>query len=170
MIKFKAIINRFKDKGEKSNWFYIDIPAQIASEIKKDTKVSFRVKGFLDHVTVEGLSLTPMGEGDFIIALKADLRKKLGKGMGATIHVQLEEHKNFKIEMPEDLELCLLDELDLMERFKAQPMSHQNYFFNWINAAKTEATRTKRVAMTVNAMANKMNYGEMIRAEKKKKE
>ncbi|MBN8785519.1 MAG: YdeI/OmpD-associated family protein, partial [Terrimonas sp.] len=46
----------------------------------------------------------------------------------------------------------------------------QNYFSKWIESAKTEATRAKRIAMTVSATAKKWGYPEMIRAAKKEKD
>jgi len=51
-----------------------------------------------------------------------------------------------------------------MEYFKSLPMSHQNYFGNWIKSAKTEATRSNRIARVVNAMLKKQDYGTMMRA------
>jgi uncharacterized protein YdeI (YjbR/CyaY-like superfamily) len=111
----------------------------------------------------------PMGEGDFIIALKTELRRKLRKEAGAVLDVQLEEDKDFKIEIPEDLELCLADEQRLLENFMKLPMSHRNWYINWLNTAKTEATRTKRIVKIISAMDREMTFGEMMREDKEKR-
>jgi len=169
MIHFKAEIERFDSMGEKTGWSYVFIPANLANQIKPDCKVSFRVKGKIDQVEVLGMAVMPMGEGDFILALKGELRKKLKKEAGALVELSLEEDKDFKIEMPEDLEMCLSDEEHLMSNFLKQPKSHQNYYVNWINQAKTETTRTKRLAMTVTAMHKKQDFGTMMRESKSKK-
>jgi len=166
MIHFKAEIERFQSMGEKTGWSYVFLPAALANDIKADCKRSFRVKGKIDLVEVSGIATIPMGAGDFIIALKGELRKKLGKEEGATVELYLEEDKDFKIEMPEDLEICLSEEEFLMENFLKQPKSHQNYFIRWINEAKTETTRTKRLALTVTAMYKKQDFGAMIRESK----
>ncbi len=168
MVCFTTLIERFTNKGEKTGWTYIHLPAETANEIKPGCRISFRVKGFLDETPVSGIALIPMGEGDFILALKADLRKKLHKKVGQPLSARLEEHVDFKIEMPADLEECLNDLPELMAIFLKQPPSHQNYYFNWINSAKTEPTRAKRIAMTVNAMEHQWDFGEMIRKEKTK--
>jgi len=76
MVKFSTTILQFAEQGEKTGWSYIKIPAVIAQQIKPDTKKSFRVKGKLDNYTYEGIALVPMGGGDFIMALKAKLKKK----------------------------------------------------------------------------------------------
>lgn len=168
MISFKVLIEKFKEKGEKTGWTYIHIPFDIADQIKADCLTSYRVKGFLDEIPIDGMALVPMGEGDFILALKSDLRKKLHKKAGDLLSVCLEEHPDFKIDMPIDLEECLNEQPHFLENFLKQPKSHQHYFFNWINSAKTEPTRAKRIAMTVNAMDRGYDYGQMIREEKKK--
>lgn len=149
--------------GEKSGWTYVFIPQAIANQIKPDCRKSFRVKGRLDVVAIEGMSLVPMGEGNFIMALNGELRKKLKKQLGAVLEMQLEEDTTFKIEMPDDLELCLADEPHLLRNFLKQPKSHQNWYINWLNTAKTEATRTKRIVKIVNAMDKDWDFGTMMR-------
>jgi len=167
MIQYASLIKKFKEMGEKSGWSYVDIPQHIANELKPGCKVSFRVKGKIDDLTVNGIALVPMGEGDFILPLNLALRKILKKEKGAMVALQLEEDKDFKIEMPEDLHDCLSEQTHLLENFLKQPKSHQNYFIKWINEAKTEPTRIKRLTQTVQAMDRGMDFGEMIRANKK---
>lgn len=166
MVTFKAEIERFAEMGEKSGWTYVFIPQAIANEIKADCRKSFRVKGRLDHVEIIGISLVPMGEGNFIMALNGSLRKQLKKDLGAVLALQLEEDTTFKIEMPEDLELCLADEPHLLKNFLKQPKSHQNWYINWLNTAKTETTRTKRIVRIISAMDKNWDFVTMMREGK----
>ncbi|KIO78183.1 hypothetical protein TH53_05275 [Pedobacter lusitanus] len=168
MITFEAEIERFSKMGEKTGWTYVVIPMEIAAQIKKDYRKSFRVEGFLDTVPVKGLSLIPMGEGDYILALNANLRKQLKKEEGAMLRLELAEDKTFRIEMPEDLELCLLDERYCLENFLKLPKSHQNYYITWLNSAKTEPTRIKRLTQIVIAMDKQQTFSEMMRSNKGK--
>lgn len=168
MIVFEAEIERYERMGEKTGWTFVFIPMEIANQIKPDTKKSYRVKGKLDQVEVQGLAFTPMGEGNFILALKASLRKELKKDEGAMLRLTLEEDKDFKIEMPDDLELCLMEERHCMDNFLKLPKSHQNYYINWLNTAKTEPTRTKRLTQIVIAMDKRMDFSEMMRSNKEK--
>lgn len=169
MIRFTATIQQFEEKGEKTGWTYIEIPADLAQELKPGNKKAFRVKGKLDKYAYSGLSLVPMGGGNFILALNAEIRKGIHKKKGAMLEVQMAEDKNFAILMPEDLQECLADEPRAKAAFEKLAGSHRNYYINWINSAKTEPTRTKRIAMTVEAMRNNMSYGEMLRAEREKR-
>lgn len=169
VITLTSVIERFAEKGEKTGWTYLYIPQSLAQQIKPNCKVAFRVKGFIDSVCFSGIALAPMGGGDFILPLKKELQKKIGKRKDATVSLQITEDTDFKLEMPADLAACLEDAEGLTDRFFEMPKSHQNYYFNWINAAKTDATRIKRIAQTIEAMELKMNYGEMIRYNKSKK-
>lgn len=170
MVTFKAEIERFAEMGEKSGWTYVFIPQTIANEIKPDCRKSFRVKGRLDHFEIEGVSLIPMGEGNFIMALNGGMRKQIRKDLGGVLELSLEEDTTFKIEMPEDLELCLSDEPHLLKNFLKQPKSHQNWYINWLNSAKTEPTRTKRIVKIVSAMDKDWDFGTMMRDGKPRKE
>lgn len=166
MVRFKATIQKFQKQGEKTGWTYISIPQKVAEQINPGVKKSYRVKGRLDAYVFDGISLLPMGEGDFIIPLKADIRKKLGKRAGETLMAELElQQKAYEIDA--DFLACLEDEPVAFNFFNTLPNGHRNYFSKWIESAKTEPTRAKRIALAVNALAKKWGYAEMIRAQKK---
>ena len=166
MIILNAEIEKFETNGEKTGWSYIFIPNAVAEQIKPGERRCIRVKGSIDEVEISGVGIMPMGHGDFIMALNKPLRKLLRKEAGAKVVLNLLFDSDFKIEMPDDLEICLSDEEELLQRFLEMPKSHQNYFINWLNTAKTEVTRTKRLVMIVNATFNNMDFGAMIRSSK----
>lgn len=169
MIKFTAILKKYADQGEKTGWTYIDIPADIAGKLKPGNKKSFRVKGRLDEYPIEQVALMPIGEGDFIMPVNAAMRKGVGKRQGASLKVQLEvDDAGFKLN--EEFMACMEDEPKALAFFKSLAPGHQRYFSNWIDSAKTEGTRAKRIAQTINAMEKSMNFGEMIRAMKAEKD
>jgi len=167
MIEFNTIMLQFESQGEKTGWTYIEIPADIAQQLKPGNKKSFRVKGMLDGLTVAGMALMPMGGGNFILALKADVRKALRKNAGAMLFVKLEEDKNYNVQVPDDLQECFDFEPEALQQFNSLPKSHRDYFIKWIEAAKTPDTRAKRIINTVNAMLWKWDYGTMIREMRK---
>ncbi len=79
MVCFSTIIKKFEEKGEKTGWTYIDIQAGIAQQLIPNNKKAFRVKGKLDEYIFEGISLVPMGGGDFIMPINATIRKNIRK-------------------------------------------------------------------------------------------
>jgi hypothetical protein len=169
MQQFTTTILKFDQQGEKTGWTYIRIPAAVAQKLIPGNKKSFRVKGKLDDHPIKRKALLPMGEGDFILPLDATVRKAIRKMKGDRLKVALEVDKA-KIEPPADLLECLADEPKALEFFKKMPKSHQNYFGNWVDSAKTEVTRAKRIAQAVNAMAKARNFGEMVRSLKQDRE
>ena len=170
MIDFNTIILQFAEQGEKTGWTYIEIPADIAQEMKPGNKKSFRVKGKLDNLEVRGMALMPMGEGNFIMALKKEVCKALHKSRGAMLKVQLEPDDDFKFLIPTDLLECFEFEPDAEVFFNSLAESHRGYFTKWIDSAKTDVTRANRIAATINAMVRRMDYGMMLRELKKLRE
>ena len=168
MIRFTAVIKRFASQGEKTGWTYIDVPAALAQQLVPGNKKGFRVKGKLDQHPFEKIALIPMGGGDFILTLNAATRKAIRKQKGATLEVQMEIDKS-EIQPPLELLECLQDEPEALAYYQNLPQGHRNYFTNWINSARTEPTRAKRIAATVNAMFHKWDYGQMIRSMQKEK-
>ncbi len=165
MLQFTATILQFAEQGEKTGWSYIRIPAAVALKLKPGNKKSFRVKGSLDDHPIKAIALLPMGDGDFIMALNATVRKAIRKNKGASLKVKLEEDKA-KVTPPKDLVACLADEPRALEFFNTLPPGRRNYFGNWIRAAKTDPTRATRIAHCVNALAKGLDYGQMIRSTK----
>jgi hypothetical protein len=166
MIEFKTIILQFGEQGDKTGWRYIEIPADLAQIMKPGNKKAFRVRGAIDSFAIEGFALMPMGEGKFIMPIKAEIRKSIRKEAGAMVTVKLEEHKDFKVLVPADLQDCFDFDPEALTQFESLAMSHRNYFIKWIESAKTDETRAKRIINTVNAMLRNWDYNVMIREMK----
>ncbi len=168
MVDFITTILQFAEKGEKTGWSYIEIPVDIAQQLIPGNKKSFMVKGRLDQYKFEGMNLLPMGGGIFIMALNATLRKKIHKGKGAMLRVRLEvDTRPFQV--PAWMIECLEDEPMAQARFLKLPKSHQNYYIKWIESAKTEPTRVKRIAQVVTSFIKGLNFAEMMRMNREDK-
>lgn len=168
MIKFTALLEKFGKKGEKTGWTYIMIRSEQTEKINPGVKKSFRVKGKLDNFPIKGVALIPMGEGDFIMAINASMRKGIKKQKGEKIIVQLELDKA-PLKISNDFLLCLVDDKKAKAFFDKLPNSHQNYYSKWIESAKTDATKAKRIAQAINGFKMDMNFPEMLRYYKAQK-
>lgn len=152
--------------GEKTGWTYIEVPAEFAAQLNPGVKSSFRVKGKFDDMAIKQIALIPMGDGNFIIPINANMRKLLGKRNGYTITVSLTLDKSaFKFNA--DFMDCLADEPTALTFFNTLTGSHQKYFSKWIDSAKTIETKTKRILISIKALSLKQGYSEMIWANKK---
>ncbi len=165
MLSFSTTILKFDKQGEKTGWTYIVVPTKIANKLNPGVKKSYRVKGKLDDFKMEKIALIPMGEGDFIMSINAAMRKGIGKRKGAIVNVQI-ELDNARILPPAELLDCLQDEPEAFIYFNSLPQGHRNYFTKWIETAKTEPTKVKRIALVVKTMIRKMDFGAMLREER----
>ncbi len=168
MIKFIATIKQFAEQGEKTGWTYIDIPEDLAQQLKPGNKRSFRVKGKLDNYAIAGIALLPMGAGSFIMPLNAAMRKGIHKKKGGMLQVQLTVDTK-PLEAPGFME-CLADEPKAKTFFEQLKPSHRNYFIKWIGGVKTETAVAKRIAQVVTALSQQQDFVAMIRSHKAEKD
>ncbi len=164
---FTTTILKFGSKGDKTGWTYIQIPQDICQQLKPGNKQAFKVKGKLDKFNIKRQSIMPMGDGSFMMPLNADLRKAIGKQHGALLTVELLED-TAEFVFNSDFIECLKDDPLAKTFFESLTGSHQRYFSKWIDSAKTESTKVKRITMAVDALAKHWGYPEMIRASQGK--
>lgn len=166
-VSFKATLHQFEENGEKSGWTYFEIPAELAGQLRSENKKTFRVKGTIDAFKIIAVAILPMGDGSFILPVNAAMRKGIRKSAGAMVDVKLMvDEKGY--ELNKDLLQCLKDEPAANDYFFSLTPGHRNYFSKWVDAAKTETTKTKRLSQIITSLIKKMDYGEMIRFYKGK--
>lgn len=168
MVSFKATLQKFGMQGEKTGWIYIAVPMEISEQIKSNYKKTYKVRGKIDSVVINGGALLPMVEGYFIFAVNAPLRKLLKKVEGAEVKVQFEEDDDI-IKLSAELLQSLNNEPEAAKYFNALPPSHKNQYSNWVKSAKSELVIAKRIATVIKACSMKMGYSEMMRASKEEK-
>jgi len=160
-------LQRYEKNGEKTGWTFIHLPLEIASSISSD-KRSFRLKGKMDNFTFKQVAAVPIGGGDFIIPINAEMRKATGKKDGDTLLLQMELDASEK-QISDDLLNTLATDEEAHSHFLSLPRGHQQYYSNWVESAKTLPTKSDRLAKCLFAMQYKMDYGQMIRHFKKDK-
>lgn len=170
MLQYTTTIQRFDNQGEKTGWSYISISASQAQKLLPGNKKGFRVKGSIDQYTFEAVSVLPMGDGSFIMPVNATVRKAIKKQKGATVKLKIEVDNNPEpVKMIPELQECLEDAPAALAYWEKLPRSHRHYWIKWIDSAKTEATRTKRIAQAVIAMERRQDYGTAMRAIREEK-
>ncbi len=169
MLEFPATVRRYGAKGDKTGWYFLDIPPDIAEALHPGSRKAFRVKGFLDAHPIAQVTLLPGGEGSYIMPFNGAMRKGTAKSEGAQIRVRLEAD-NSEIEIPEELAACLAIDDGALAIFEALPKSHQRYWIKWIDGVKGAAARESRAARATAALAKGQGFAEMFREEKALKE
>lgn len=131
----------------KGGWTYL-----VISEIPDVERGWFglvRVNGMIDNYELKGYNLMPMGKGKLFLPVKAEIRKKIGKGEGDWVHLTLYADR-ISLDIPNDLLLCLNDEPLAHQNFMQLNETEKRQFIDWIYSAKTDETKIDRMAQTVN--------------------
>jgi uncharacterized protein YdeI (YjbR/CyaY-like superfamily) len=120
-----------------------------------------KVRGTVDGVEIRDYHLMPglKGSGVVFFSVKAELRKKIKKGAGDTVHIVLYPD-NDPPALPEDLTLCLRDDDEARRFFDSLTESQQHQYVKWIEGAKTDRTRVERIARTVDRLAKGLKFAD----------
>lgn len=139
-------LERFQGKG---GWTYARIP-----EIAQDKKQPFgwvKVKGSIDGYEIKKYHLMPMGNGKLFLPVKAEIRKKIKKYEGDTVHVILYPD-NEPLEIPSEMLLCLEDEPRALRFFQSISESEQKFYIQWVYSARKEETKITRLGKTIDRL------------------
>lgn len=140
-IDFTAII---EDAGKGGA--YITIPFDVEQIFGKKR---VKVKAWFDGEYYQG-SLVRMGGSNHILGVRKEIREKIGKSIGDEITVVLEEDTEPRqVVIPQDLMNALEDDPVANTNFNRLSYSHQKEYVQWIEEAKREQTRQKRIEETI---------------------
>ncbi len=148
----KPIVNkkyRLEKFDTKGGWTFAVIP-----QIAKDKKAHFgwvKVRGTIDGFEIRKYHLMPMGNGKLFLPVKAEIRKKIKKEAGDSVHIILYPD-NEPLEVPEEMLLCLKDEPQALNFFYSLSESEQKFYIQWVYSAKREETKVDRLAKTINRL------------------
>lgn len=154
----KALINkqyqleRFHGKG---GWTYIRIFAADFSKAGQPARI--KVKGSIDNYAIEKFGLMPLGEGAFMLPLKAEIRKAIRKKEGDRVHVVLYTDTD-PLKVPEELLLCLQDEPEASAFFNSLSESERKYYIQWIYSAKRAETKMDRLTRSILKLSRREKF------------
>ncbi|AWH85919.1 hypothetical protein HYN59_12745 [Flavobacterium album] len=137
------LLERFPGKG---GWTFIELP-----DIPKDKDIPFgvvKVKGTIDDYKIKDYTLMPRGNGSLLMAVKAEIRKKIGKQEGDYVHVVLYRDDSV-FEIPEAFRSRLMEYPGALESFKRYKKWEQRMCVNWIYSAKRPETVNERIIKTI---------------------
>jgi hypothetical protein len=120
----------------------LDVPALFDGAKKPPVKVKIN-----DHVYRSTIAVY----GDrYYLPINRDVKKATGVAAGDKITVTVERDiEERKVEVPADLKRALSEETEARRRFQGLSYSHQKEYVDWINEAKRDGTRARRIEKTV---------------------
>lgn len=146
LINRKFTLERFPGKG---GWTFVCLP-----EAKPDVKRRFgmvKVKGTIDDFEINQYNLMPMRDGRLFLPIRAEIRKKIKKEAGDTVHITLYPDDT-PIKAPREMIQCLRDEPAAWKFYQSLTEAEQKAYIDWIYTAKKEETKVERLAKTVNRL------------------
>lgn len=119
-------------------------------EIPFDVEKAFgskrpKVKATFDGVPYRGLLARMGGENHILIVLK-DIREKIGKSFGDSVKVTVEADTAPRVlDIPKDLAGALKKDKAARAFFEKLSFTHRREYVKWIEEAKKEETRQRRI-------------------------
>jgi Bacteriocin-protection, YdeI or OmpD-Associated/Domain of unknown function (DUF1905) len=146
-IEYDTIIQ----KDEEHAGGFCEVPFNVFETFGKKR---LKIKAIIDAIEYRGL-LTPMG-GKYGVFMNKDIREKVGKTYGDTVHISIEEDTEVRVvDVPEDL-LQAMIENEVKPFFDSLAFTHQKEYTQWILDAKKEETRQNRLIKAIEMMKNKV--------------
>lgn len=147
LVHKKYLLEKYPGKG---GWTYAAIP-----ELLQDKNAPFgwvKVKGSIDGFEIKNYKLMPMGNGKLFLPVKAEIRKAIGKKEGDWVEIELYAD-DAPTSIPEEFLICLESDPEVHQLFLKLTDGQQKEYIDWIYSAKTEDTKVKRMAETMNKIA-----------------
>jgi hypothetical protein len=150
MFAFGATMKKYQFKaaiaGGRGGGAGVTFPYDVEKEFGMKTNVP--VKATLDGVPYNG-SLMNCGMPNHMLAVLKGVREKIGKGVGDSVDVVVwKDEEERTIEAPKDLK-ALVKKEGLLAGFEKLSYTHRKEYIRWIEDAKKDETRLRRLAKCV---------------------
>ena len=140
-LKFDATLNRPEGVG---TWTYFDIPLDRMQLL--GAKGQVKVKGTINGHPFR-TSARPHGNGSHYIVVNKSIRDAMGVTQGDVVKVEMDRDTAPRtVEIPADFADVLGAQGEKQEAFEALSYSRKKEFVEWIESAKKEDTRRRRIA------------------------
>lgn len=147
--EFEAVL--IKDDG--TNGLYIRIPFNVQEVFNKKSQV--KVKGSIDGYPYRG-SIHPYG-GIHYMGVKKEIREAIGKAQGDTVKVVMEmDTQPGTVIVPVKLEDALKKDKKAKAAFEKLSYTHKKEYVEWIECAKKEETRDRRIKKAIERLTGRM--------------
>ncbi len=142
---FRAIIENAGGGGA-----YVIVPFDVEQVFGKKR---VRIKALIDGETYRG-SLVRMGSPHHILPVLKEIREKIGKTFGDEVGIIVEEDLDPReIVIPSDFMEVLKGTHEANSSFSRLSVTHQKEYIRWIDEAKREQTRKKRIIQAVDMLS-----------------
>ena len=150
MFKFEA---QLKKGINQQGWTYVDIPATVSRKFEKKGRIP--VTGSVDNESFR-TSILPKGDGTHYLFVSQPLLKITGKTVGDFVKIIFSEDIEPRtVDVPDDIIEAFSVSQKAITTFTKFSYSHKKELTEWINEAKRQDTRERRI---IKAMVMLENY------------
>ena len=150
--EFEAVI----EKPPKTPGAYIVIPFDVREVY--GTKGRVQVKATFDGHPYRG-SIAPMGGGRHVLGVRKEIQQMIGKTRGDRVKVVIEQDIEPRVvTVPKDLQMLLDENPRGKAFFEKLSYTHQKEYVNWIESAKKEETRQRRLEKSLEMLIQNVKH------------
>jgi hypothetical protein len=132
-------------------WAYITIPFSVEKVFGKKGQV--KVKGTVNGVPYRS-SVAPRGDGTHYMVVNQDIRSAAGVELGDIVHVLMSiDTRPRTVEVPQPLRFALGNNAKAKNTVEGLSYSHKKEYVSWIEGAKREETRARRIEKAVEMLS-----------------
>jgi hypothetical protein len=138
---FRAVIQNAGGGGA-----FVEVPFDVEKEFGSKKP---KVKALIEGIPYRG-TLVRMGTDCHLLLVLKSIREQAGKTFGDEVKVTVEPDTEERVvEIPAELKKAFKTEKDAKAFFEKLSYTHQREYVMWINEAKKEETRQKRIVKTI---------------------
>jgi hypothetical protein len=124
-------------------------------------KGQVKVKAVFDGKVEYRGSLVKMGFPCHVLGITKEIRQKLGKTLGDSINVEIEQDTEVReVIVPEDVKLLLDQHMEGKKYFDSLSYSDRKEYIRWIDTAQKEETRARRIGMFIEKINNGKKFSD----------
>jgi hypothetical protein len=128
----------------KMNAAYIEFPFDVEEVF--GVKGQVKVKALIEGKVMYRGSLAKMGYDCHVLGITQEVRKQIDKNFGDKITIILEQDLEERVvEIPADVQKLLSKHKKASEYFSGLSFTHRKEYIRWIESAKKEETRLRRL-------------------------
>ena len=135
---------------------YVDIPNHIIEAFGNKGRIP--IMSTIDGVAYQG-SLVKMGMPCHMLLILKGIREQIGKTHGEMVSIEIEEDKSIrKVTVSKELKALFKKEKEAQDFFKKLSYTNQKEYVLWIESAKREETKQRRLSKTIKMLNQKIKH------------
>lgn len=146
-FRFRALLY---DAG--NGFVCLDLPREVSAKLPRGRAP---VAGVLNTFPIR-TSVFPTGNGSHMMLVNKAMQKGAAVAVGDTVMLRLEvDTEPRQVTLSPDVKKALAASTAARSAFEAMPYSHQKEYLEYIDEARRPETRARRIAKTVETLAQK---------------